>query len=208
MNNKDKIAETTFLLSLKYGFDNVTIKQIQEEAGVTAGAIYYHFKDKNDILLHMIKMYLVNEVKIFKEILENYKGSVAEKLKFIFLYHAGENIENINSSLKISDDRDINHKEYYLFLMGVYHQHPELRDYFHELNMEIFNIYKDLIGESMKNKEIRSDVDLEEIALYIFTIFSGFIEIWTAFPNFSLKKIVDTNIKMICNNIKIVDDKN
>ncbi|WP_225370126.1 TetR/AcrR family transcriptional regulator [Methanobrevibacter arboriphilus] len=55
MKNKDKIAQAAFLLSLKYGFDNVSIKQIQEEANVTTGAIYYHFKDKNDILDYILK---------------------------------------------------------------------------------------------------------------------------------------------------------
>ncbi|WP_225370290.1 TetR/AcrR family transcriptional regulator [Methanobrevibacter arboriphilus] len=85
MNNKDKIAEATFLLALKYGFDNVSLKQIQEAANVTTGAVYYHFDNKNDILKHMVELYLLNEIDNFKKIVKNYKGTIVEKLKFVFL---------------------------------------------------------------------------------------------------------------------------
>lgn len=204
MNNKDKIAEATFKLSLKYGFDNVTIKQIQNEADVTAGAIYYHFKDKNDILLHIIDMYLKSEIVDFKEILKlkNKDGSLGDKLKFTFYYHMGIDLENNTESIIKINGNDINYKEYYLFLVGIYHQHPEVREYFHEVSNEMLNFYEDLFKESIKNQEIKSNLDPKETALYIFTIFKGFTEVWSGFPEMSIEKIIDTNVKMICKTIK------
>ncbi|RBQ22635.1 hypothetical protein ALNOE001_16930 [Candidatus Methanobinarius endosymbioticus] len=50
INNKQKIVDAAFDLSVKYGFDNVSMKQIQEAADIGAGSIYYHFKNKNEIL--------------------------------------------------------------------------------------------------------------------------------------------------------------
>ncbi|MEA4957457.1 hypothetical protein SDC9_08567 [bioreactor metagenome] len=202
MNNKDKIAEATFSLALKYGFDNVSLKQIQDTANVTTGAVYYHFKDKNDILKHMVEMYLLNEVKNFKKILKNHEGTPIEKLRFTFYYHTGLNIGDYSNILELSDKSHVDYKEYYLLLMGVYHQHPELRDVFHDMNLEIFNFYKELIEESIEKKEIKEDIDSEELAIYIFTIFMGFIELSTVFPKFSLEKIIETNLKMIWENIK------
>ena len=36
-------------------FSQITLNQIAERAGLTKGAIYWHFKNKNDILLRIIK---------------------------------------------------------------------------------------------------------------------------------------------------------
>lgn len=207
MNNKDKIAEATFLLALKYGFDNVSLKQIQEAADVTTGAVYYHFDNKNDILKYMVELYLLNEIDNFEKIVKNYKGNIIEKLKFVFYYHTCLDIESNCNIFELSDKDGIDYKEYYLLLMGIYHQHPELRETYHELNLKIFNFYKDLIEESKKNKEIPEDINSEDAALYIFTIFMGFIELSIIFPHFGVEKLIDLNLNMICKNLGLDNSK-
>lgn len=64
MSTKDKIIESTFLLSLKYGFNNVSINQIKEEANITPSSIYHHFKNKDDILLARLQKYFLDNIDI------------------------------------------------------------------------------------------------------------------------------------------------
>ncbi|WP_225369752.1 TetR/AcrR family transcriptional regulator [Methanobrevibacter arboriphilus] len=61
MNTKDKIVESTFLLSMEYGYDNVSIKQIKEKSGIAASSIYHHYKNKDAILFYMIQKYFVEK---------------------------------------------------------------------------------------------------------------------------------------------------
>ena len=70
------------------------------------------------------------------------------------------------------------------------------------MNLEIFKFYKELIEESIEKKEIRSDINSEDLAIYLFTIFKGFIELSTVFPKFTLKKFIETNLELIFENIK------
>jgi len=200
-NNKNRMVEVAFLLSVKHGFDNVSIKQIQEEANVSAGAIYYHFKDKNDILVCMVNRYIKDEINVFKKNLNDYEGSLFEKLRFILCHYTGEMIDNEDYSIALSNNDRIDHLEYNLFLLGIYHQHPELRPIFHEINKEMLDIYKEFVEELKDSNQIRKDVDTEEVAIYISTTAAGFVKLWTGFPDIPLGKFVDSNVKMICNSI-------
>src|SRR2546427_5453770 len=42
----------------KYGFQATSIDRIAKAAGVTKGALYYHFKDKEDLLFEAVKQRL------------------------------------------------------------------------------------------------------------------------------------------------------
>jgi len=86
MNNRDKILEISFFLSLKNGFDRVSIKQIQEESGLSPGTIFYYFKNKDEILVAMFEKYFLGQVPIFKETVRNLNCSFIEKLHFIFTH--------------------------------------------------------------------------------------------------------------------------
>lgn len=44
------LKETAIDCFARYGYQGTSIDRIAREAGVTKGAIYYHFKDKNDLL--------------------------------------------------------------------------------------------------------------------------------------------------------------
>jgi len=48
-NNRDTILETARRLFPKYGYNGISIREIAREAGLTTGAIYFHFKNKRDI---------------------------------------------------------------------------------------------------------------------------------------------------------------
>ena len=196
--NKEILMEVAFSLSLKYGFDNVTIKQIQKEANVSPGTVYYHFKDKNDILANMIERYIKEEIKEFKKHLIDYEGSVHEKLKFIFYHFAGKELDNENYGIELSNNEKINHSDYELLLLGIYHQHPELRPYFHELNKEMLNIFEDFVEDLKEKNEIRNDIDTDAMALHIFTVVSGFSKLYDGCPTVSIEKFADINIGMIC----------
>ena len=204
-SSKDRVIEAAFLLSIQYGFDNVSIKQIQDEADVSAGAIYYHFKDKNDILNNMINKYLKRAIKCFGKNLRKHEGSFAEKLKFIFYLHLGKELNNEKHVIKLSNNIEIDHTEFDLFLLGIYHQHHALRPLFDEMTIKMLDVYIEFVEEFQEKKEIRDDFDSGEIALYIQAVVSGLIKLWAGFTHVTMEKYIDINIKMICESVRIKD---
>ena len=203
IDTKRKIVDVTFTLSLKNGFDNVSIKQIQNEANLSAGSIYYHFKDKDEILTSMVDIYLKDGVNQLREDVKNFEGSLIEKIDFIFNYKAISFLENkIDSSYHISDESQFNRKDYWVLLTSVYHQHPEIRSEFYEIHDELYGLYYELIQEAIEKKEIRDDIDVKTLTLFIHSCLKGYLDLWVYQPNLSFEELVDSNIKMIWEAIK------
>ncbi len=48
-SNRDKILAAARSLFLQYGYNGVSVRKISEKAGLTTGAVYFHFKSKGDI---------------------------------------------------------------------------------------------------------------------------------------------------------------
>lgn len=48
---RKRIVEAASELFNEYGFDQTSVKDISERAGVTTGAMYHHFKNKDDLMM-------------------------------------------------------------------------------------------------------------------------------------------------------------
>lgn len=198
--NKNKIVNAAFALSLQHGFDNVSIRQIQKEAGVSAGTIYYHFKDKNEILVCMVNKYLINCFFEFKEAIRDFNGSFIEKIEFLGKY-------KLYDFIKIKDrtfhnNGKLNYKTYFSLFTSIYHQNPEVRHLFYELQEELFNFCHEFIKRASENEEIRKDIDIKTMTIFIKTCLDGYIFGWKYRTKFSPGEILKADIKMIWEAVK------
>ncbi|MFB6469296.1 TetR/AcrR family transcriptional regulator [Cytobacillus sp. Hz8] len=55
ISKKDKIAQTALKLFTEQGFKATTTKEIALKSGVAEGLIFYYFKDKTELLNHLIR---------------------------------------------------------------------------------------------------------------------------------------------------------
>ncbi|MGC9331766.1 MAG: TetR/AcrR family transcriptional regulator, partial [Bacteroidales bacterium] len=62
---KDKIMETAFSLFLNKGY-TVSINEIVNKAGVSKGALYHHFKNKEALFESTIQKYFLNSKKDYR----------------------------------------------------------------------------------------------------------------------------------------------
>ena len=72
---RDKILDVGKTLALRQGHVATSVDEIIEEAGITKGTFFYHFKTKQDLAVALIEKFAENDVEILKENLAN-----AEKL--------------------------------------------------------------------------------------------------------------------------------
>ncbi|MBQ1510277.1 MAG: winged helix-turn-helix transcriptional regulator [Selenomonadaceae bacterium] len=52
--NKDKIIKAAVSLIEAHGADSLTVRRICEKAELATGTFYYHFKNKDDLLMHFV----------------------------------------------------------------------------------------------------------------------------------------------------------
>lgn len=202
INNKQRIIDSAFELSLKKGFDNVSMKQIQEKSGLSSGSLYYHFKNKNEILEYIVNKYLINSFDDLKEEVKNLDCSFMEKIRFILEYKVVSFGKKESQFLDSLVRPEFNQKDFFILLASIYHHHPEIRVIFNELHDEVYDFFNELIQIAIDNKEIREDIDIETFTIFIQTTLKGYVDMWIFNSSVSLEKIIDSNVEMIQEAIK------
>lgn len=163
---KNKVFETAIELIRTKGYDNVTISEICEKAGVAKGTFYVHYKSKEDI----IKESYYSDMSEF--VLKNYKRlisedndmSIKDKIeKFLILEFEFTNYVGFEMTCRayITNLTECISKET---------KHFEKRDFTKEL--------KDLISEGINQKAFDTNQTSEEIFLYLESFVRGFMASW------------------------------
>ena len=103
---KDKILQSTRLLLSTHGFENTTIDDILTTAGITKGAFYHHFKNKESLCEAVLEQVIGDFKKLAGQIDESL--SPIEQLDFfiskiLYLNSAGQWV-NCNLMLKLSSE--------------------------------------------------------------------------------------------------------
>lgn len=79
---KERIFKAAKAILQKNGYENLSIKNICEEAGVSNGSFYHHFKTKDDLLSY----YIEEQPSINPELLDIPSGKDAAKVAIIEVY--------------------------------------------------------------------------------------------------------------------------
>lgn len=75
MNTRNKILECAKKEFLQKGFKNSSLRNISKEAGVTTGAVYGYFKDKDSLFVELVKDFMEG----LKNLIYKIEGDEAER---------------------------------------------------------------------------------------------------------------------------------
>lgn len=64
-NSRDIIVKEAFKLFLQKNMEKVTVPELEQSIGLRRGAIFYHFKDKEEIFKEVIEQYFFSPLNIF-----------------------------------------------------------------------------------------------------------------------------------------------
>ncbi|WP_054710434.1 TetR/AcrR family transcriptional regulator [Bacillus sp. JCM 19041] len=105
-NTRAKVLEVASKLFIMKGFDNTSIQDILTEVDLSKGAIYHHFKSKEEILYAVLNMENEKAHLHLDELIAQLNGNTAkEKIKNLLkLIAQDENINNVNGFLNNKKD--------------------------------------------------------------------------------------------------------
>lgn len=90
---KEEIIAAARELLAQYGYDGLSIRELAQRCGLATATIYHHFRDKEDILLHVLKHDIVAMHKRAMAIATSDQETL-DKLRTLIRGHAHMLLEN------------------------------------------------------------------------------------------------------------------
>lgn len=187
---KKIIFQTAICLFNKYGYNNVTVEQICNNANIAKGTFYVHYKTKDDIPKEMYRTMIQNHLdESMKQYVKDYpKATAREKL----LHHCV-------SVLKFCKDTNIESTllSYIANLKSIINTKETL----FSNEFDTYQINK-IIKECLIENNTYSDKHYDDIRYFITTILNGMMIQWCF--SYGEYDIVNKNMEYLKNSIELI----
>ncbi len=160
-----EIINVSMEIIAKRGIQNLTIKNISKKIGFSEPAIYRHFESKIAILLSILSMF-ENQMQKFIGSINSDKTSSLKKLSLICNNH----FVNFSANPVIAS---------VIFSEEIFQDDKLLSDKIYSIMNLNFKFVRIIIENGQKNKEIRLDIDAEQLVLIIMGSLRLIIKKWT-----------------------------
>jgi AcrR family transcriptional regulator len=143
------------------GYYDFTVRDIAREAGLSTGLVHYYFKNKEDLLLNLLK-----EINRNMTIILNKNISTSEDPR-----------EKLNIFMRQAFDLVKNEKDYFYIVIDFWTQ-VNKNERMKRANIKLFKSYRDEISKILKegvDKGVFLKMDVDYTAAVIISIIQGLI---------------------------------
>ena len=168
---KDQIVNAAKKLIIKHGSENLTIRAIAHEVGLSEGALYRHFKSKRDILSLLadtIEADLLGDIKV-----SNIEGESYSKI-----------LDNILRG-HLSAIKQRQGISFQVIAMCISFGDKKLNKRLSEIIYKYIEEIKSLLRRGVESGELRENLDLDGTALLFFGMIQSLVNIW-ALSNYEM----------------------
>ena len=165
MSKKEEILKAASKMFLTSGYDNTSIDDITSSCGITKGAFYYHYKNKQEIFLHIGSL-IIEEMQTWLKQRIDSTGKAEDLIKTFF---------NLSDYFSYSKYYDNIESHLYYALLDMARLYPGLKKKFSESLFSIIPQMVEIIERSQKEKEIRSDYDPRALSMLIIYAMEGLL---------------------------------
>jgi len=160
-----ELVDASIDIIAKKGIQNFTIKNLSKKIGFSEPAIYRHFESKTEILLSILSMfevYLRDNNSLGKDKLQSgIKGLIK-----IFKSH----FKTFSKNRALAS---------VVFAEEIFQNDKRLAEKIYSIMDANFTIIQSIIEKGQKNKEIRDDIDADQLTFIIMGSLRLIIKKWT-----------------------------
>ncbi len=167
-DTKEHILNVAFSLFLQKNFKEVTMRDIVEKTRMSKGAIYHHFKSKEDIFRQVVENY-------FLAGLDNFFNNIPKDNLRVFINQYLQNVVDLIDGMKkkfgLKDSKQ--GITYYSMSFDILRMFPEYEEVTaKQYNMEI-RAWEEVIANARKNAEINTTMSTAQLARLFVVINDG-----------------------------------
>ena len=156
---KNNILKVAIEIFFKYGYENATLEQISKAAGVTRGAVYWHFENKQNL---------------FKCTIQSILEEISEAKRLIISKYFGDHEKIISNLLWLPREMTMHFQYIEKALLSI--DQSDQADEFEEIVKDIvetkLRLYYYFL-EELRQAKMYSNSQLENKAVLLYTIFEG-----------------------------------
>jgi AcrR family transcriptional regulator len=168
VNTIERILNHSMRLFLERGYHGTSIDDITQAAGLTKGALYWHFKSKEDLLKKIIEKYEMSFLDGMIHTVGEVKGGSLDKFEKYIQFNSS--FAYYNRELCVSFETLAGE------LVGAHHRiEPEIRRIYKKYQKFLSN----LISEGKKEKVFKGELPTDLAALTIMAFHHGVLVQWS-----------------------------
>lgn len=188
---KKKIYDTAVVLFEKYGFENVSVDSIVEQAEVSKGGFYVHFASKDALLTEMINEYVDKLDLSYQSFMKSYSDEVcASDVILALVDEIADTMEQIG----------------YELMKLAYRIHLERNgksDNLLSSDRELYKTFGTLIQRGIRQGNLKDDLSSEMTSEQFVIVLRGFTYEWCIrYPDFNLKDSLHRHFELLLCGIK------
>ncbi len=185
-NTHEKILRAAEVLFSRNGYNGTSMNDIVKESGVSKGAIYSHFENKESLYLELQEQQTAIGIDQLKSLFAP-KDSAMQKLEKVIQIQ-------FNNTCAVPEDNCRMEMEFLVTASRMDKLREKIKDNFEVVHQ--FGV--DIINEGVKKGEIRQDIDVDSVVSILLAAMNGLSFLWlaTGVP-FDLEKVKNTFLTIV-----------
>jgi TetR/AcrR family fatty acid metabolism transcriptional regulator len=158
---RSQLTRAAYNVVSKKGYYNFTIRDISKESGLSTGLVHYYFKNKQDLMLNLIREMNKNLKKYLNNGLSRSEDPL-EKLK-IYITQAFELVKN---------------EENYFYVVIDFFSQINRSERMRKANIRLIESYRDECARILQEgveKGVFKDIDIKYVTTVIISLIQGMI---------------------------------
>lgn len=201
MSKKDIVMNSAIKLFLKKGFANVSNADIIKDSNVGSGTIYYHFEDKDDLILSVMDKYILKMLVERLKIIKAFKGNSYETLSFLYKQMIGCDSE-VEAYFVPVESEDYSYQRVIMLACEGIQKYEKVSAKYNEFNDELVSYINEYIEKGKKSGEIRVDILTKDLSYFVQANLNGIFFMFMIQENINLEEVIDSNLKQVWDYIK------
>ena len=173
MNTRDLILETAFKSFLEKGYDNISLNEIIKRTGMTKGAFYYFFSNKEQLLKETVEKYIFSYIAAYGGEVIKSGRTAAETMYMMADVMAGMFDVVCERTGVEADPRD-----FYSLFMTVLGKNNDLYKRNNKYQASLRVRIEELITRGIESGEFRSDINAAEVVYMTSSMLHGIMFDW------------------------------
>jgi AcrR family transcriptional regulator len=161
MRNRDRILDAAEALYLRKSFGETSMNDIVSESGLSKGAIYNHFKSKEELIVAIYERFMERTLKQLKTMLEA-ESTASRKLELIG-----------DVAFVATADRPRAFQAMNIEFMVAASRMEALASRMEARYNETVGLLRDTIQKGINSGEFRDDIDAGDVAAILFAAADG-----------------------------------